>query len=184
MGEHPGSLLTYQSDNSNYEDFSYTSDDFFGFLEDNSGSNLSADRLTIGVGRITAADEAEAKSDVDKLVEYYATPDYGVWRNNTLVISDQPEGTDATLYTFQGEGYKEMIDNELQTGMNVTTIHNIMYPRSPTEFTNSVYRKTATEANHMLSDMLKDGMYYATYVGHAGKVSFTKTNKMWTTGDV
>ena len=184
MGEHPGNLLTFQSDNSNYEDFSYTSDDFFGFLEDNSGSDVSADRLTIGIGRITCGDVAEAKSDVDKLVEYYATPDYGVWRNNTLVISDQPKGTDATLYTYQGEGYKEMIDNELQTGMNVTTIHSIQYPRSETEYNVSLDRKTATEANHMLTNMLKNGMYYATYVGHAGKVSFTKTNKMWTTGDV
>lgn len=184
MGEHPGCLLTYQSDNSNYEDFSFTSDDFFGFLEDNSGSNVAADKLSIGVGRITCSDEEEAKSDVDKLVEYYATPDYGVWRNNTLVITDQPPGTDATLYTYQGEGYKNMIDNELSTGMHVTTIHNIMYPRSPIEFSTDISRKTATEANHRLSDMLKDGMYYATYVGHAGKVSFTKVNQMWTTGDV
>ena len=184
MGEHPGNLLTYQSDNSNYEDFSYTSDDFFGLLEDNSGSNISADKLKIGVGRITCGDIEEAESDVDKLVEYYANPDYGVWRNNTLVISDQPPGKDATLYTFQGEGYKLMIDNELETGMNVTTIHNIMYPRSTTQFSTDISRKKSTEANHMMSDMLKDGMYYATYVGHAGKVSFTKVNYMWTTGDV
>ena len=32
LGKHEGLLLTYQSDNSNYEDFSYTCDDFFGFL--------------------------------------------------------------------------------------------------------------------------------------------------------
>ncbi len=184
MGEHPGYLLTYQSDNSNYEDFSYTSDDFFGLLDDNSGNNVAADKLRIGIGRITCADIEEAESDVDKLVEYYANPDYGVWRNNTLVITDQPPGKDATLYTFQGEGYKMMIDNDLQTGMNVTTVHNIMYPRSATEFNIDMSRKRATEANHLLSDMLKDGMYYATYVGHAGKIAFTKVNNMWTTGDV
>jgi len=184
MGEHPGNLLTYQSDNSNYEDFSYTCDDFFGMLEDNSGSNISADKLKIGVGRITCADLEEAESDVDKLVEYYAEPDYGVWRNNTMVITDQPPGKDATLYTFQGEGYKNMIDNDLSTGMNVTTVHNIMYPRSTTEFSIDVSRKTSTEANHLLSDLFKDGMYFATYVGHAGKIAFTKVNQMWTTGDV
>ena len=184
MGEHPNHLLTYQSDNSNYKDFSYTSDDFFGMLDDNSGSNLSADKLRIGVGRITCGDVEEAESDVNKLMEYYLNPDYGVWRNNTLVFSDQPRGTDATLYTFQGEGYKEMIDNELETGMNVTTVHNIMYPRSTVEFATDVDRKKATEANHLLSDMLKQGMYFVTYVGHAGKVGFTKMNSMWTTGDV
>ena len=181
MGSHPDDLLTYQSDNSNTSDRSFTSDDFFGLLDDNSGSNVASDKLRIGVGRITCANEEEARSDVDKIVEYYANPDYGVWRNNALVMSDTPDGGQ---YMFQGQGYKNMIDNELKTGMNVNTVHNSMYPRSTTEPTFTVDRKTATEAKHKLSLQLKDGAYFATYVGHAGAVSFTKTNKMWTTGDV
>ena len=36
----------------------------------------------------------------------------------------------------------------------------------------------------MLASQLKDGAYFFTYVGHAGPASFTKRNKMWTTGDV
>ena len=48
----------------------------------------------------------------------------------------------------------------------------------------AINRKTATEAMHMISYYLTDGTYFATYVGHAGAVSFTKVNKMWTTGDV
>ncbi len=181
MGAHPGHLLTYQSDNSNYEDFTYTSDDFFGMLEDNSGSNIPADRMTIGVGRITSADAAEAKLDVDKLVGYYANPDYGVWRNNTLVISDTP---DLGMYMFQGEGYKNMIDNELQTGMHAYTIHNSMFPRSNTQPTVTARRRDATEAKHQFSNLLKEGLYFATYVGHAGPVFFTKYCNMWNTTDV
>ena len=181
MGSHPGALLTYQSDNSNYEDFSFTSDDFFGFLDDNSGSNPAGDKLRIGVGRITCGDVEEARSDVDKLVEYYANPDYGVWRNNTMVASDSP---DAGLYMFQGEGYKNMIDNELGTGMHVTTVHNTQFARSNNEENLDLQRRTATEGKQMWSNLLKDGMYYATYVGHAGPISFTKFNRMWTTGDV
>ena len=181
MGDHPGTLLTYQSDNSNYEDFSFTSDDFFGFLADNSGSNVSADVLTIGVGRITCEDAEEAESDVDKFVEYYAQPDYGVWRNNTMVVSDAP---DDGLYMFQGEGYKLMIDNDLNTGMHVTTIHNSQYPRSTTEPNVQFERKTSVMGKQMMSNTFKDGAYFATYVGHAGPISFTKVNKMWTTSDV
>lgn len=181
MGLHPGTLLTYQSDNSNYEDFSYTSDDFFGFLDDNSGTNPAGDKLRIGVGRITCADAEEAKSDVDKFVEYYANPDYGVWRNNTMVASDSPDGG---LFMFQGEGYKNMIDNQLGTGMHVTTVHNTQFARANNEDNVELQRKTATEGKQMWSNLLKDGMYYATYVGHAGPIAFTKLNKMWTTGDV
>ena len=181
MGKHPEDLLTYQSDNSNYEDFSYTSDDFFGYLDDNSGSNMSNEKLRIGVGRITCTDVEEARSDVDKIVEYYANPDYGVWRNNTIVSSDTP---DNGMYIFHGQGYKYQIDNELNTGMHVNTVHNTMYPRSATEPTFTVDRKTATEAKHKLAYLLKDGAYFFTYVGHAGAIAFTKKNKMWTTGDV
>ena len=181
MGEHPGTLLTYQSDNSNYEDFSFTSDDFFGFLADNSGTNVSSDMLSIGVGRITCIDAEEAESDVDKFVEYYAQPDYGVWRNNTMVISDAP---DDGLYMFQGEGYKLMIDNNLNTGMHVTTVHNSQYPRSTSEPNVTFERKTTTMGKRLMSNTFKDGTYFATYVGHAGPISFTKVNKMWTTSDV
>ena len=181
MGSHPNDLLTYQSDNSNYEDYSFVSDDFFGFLDDNSGINISNDKLRIGVGRITCADEDEARSDVDKIVEYCANPDYGVWRNNTMVMSDSP---DNGKYMFQGQGYKDQIDNKLNTGMHVNTVHNSMYPRSTTQPSYTVDRKMATEAKQQLAYQLKAGAYFATYVGHAGAVSFTRTNKMWTTGDV
>ena len=181
MGSHPNDLLTYQSDNSNYQNLSYTSDDFFGFLDDNSGTNISNDKLRIGVGRITCANVEEARSDVDKIVEYYATPDYGVWRNSALVMTDAQDNGE---YMFEGQGYKNQIDNALNTGMNVNTAHNSMYPRSTTEPKFAVERKTATEAKQQIAFQLKDGAYYATYVGHAGAVSFTKTNKMWTTGDV
>jgi hypothetical protein len=181
MGDRTNDLLTYQSDNSNYEDYSYTCDDFFGFLDDNSGTNIANEKLRIGVGRITCVSEDEARSDVDKIVEYYANPDYGVWRNNTLVTTDTP---DKGLYMFHGQGYKNQIDNDLNTGMNVNVVHNSMYPRSATEPTFTVDRKTATEAKHKISYLLKDGAYFFTYVGHAGAVAFTKKNKMWTTGDV
>ena len=182
QGPHPGNLLTYQSDNSNYEAYSVTTDDFFGFLDDNSGSDITSAKLRIGVGRITCGDVEEAKSDVDKLVEYYANPDYGVWRNNTMAICDDQDGG---MYMFQGQGYKNMIDNELGTGMHVNTVFDAQYARSNTEPNQSDYnRKTAVEAKQRLSNLFKDGMYFATYVGHAGPISFTKANYMWTTGDV
>ena len=181
MGQHPDDLLTYQSDNSNIENTSFTSDDFFGLLDDNSGTNIPNDKLRIGVGRITCADADEARNDVDKIVEYYANPDYGVWRNNTLVSSDSP---DQGEYMFQGQGYQNQIEEDLHTGMHVSTVHNSMYPRSTLEPSFAVARKTATEAKRAMSNYLKSGAYFATYVGHAGPSSFTKQNRMWITGDV
>ena len=180
-GKHDGMLLTYQSDASNSDNTTFTSDDFFGFLGDNSGANVAFEQLSIGVGRMTCANVDEARSDVDKLVEYYANPDYGVWRNNTLVFSDAP---DNSQYMFQGEGYKNLIDNELLTGMHVNTVHNSQYPRSASEPNISMDRKTATVGKQLIAQNLKSGMYYMTYVGHAGSIGFTKYNNMWVTSDV
>lgn len=181
QGKHPGTLLSYQSDNSNNEDYSFTADDFFGFLVDNSGTGLASDKLCIGVGRITCADAQEAKTDVDKIVEYYTNPDYGVWRNNAIVTSDAPDGG---LYMFQGEGCKQLIDNELGTGMHVNTVHNSMYARSNNEPNINFSRRTATDGRQMWSNSFKEGAYFATYVGHAGPLYFTKFNHMWTSADV
>ena len=181
FGEHPSTLITYQSDNSHEANKSYTTDDFFAFLADNSGANISSERLSIGVGRMTPKDLAEAKNDVDKLVEYYANPDYGVWRNNTLVFSDSP---DKGEYMFEGEGYKNLIDNELLTGMHVSTVHNSMYPRSTTQPNVEFERKEATVAKQKLANSFKDGVYFGTYVGHAGSVGLTKYSNMWVTTDV
>lgn len=181
QGSHPGTLLTYQSDNSSHQDLTYTTDDIFGFLGDNSGSTVSNEQLSIGVGRITCSDPDEARSDVDKLVEYYANPDYGVWRNNTMVVSDSP---DAAEYMFQGEGYKNMIDNELNTGLHVTTVHNLQYPRSNTQPNIIIDRKEAIVGKQMMREQFKSGVFFATYVGHAGPIGFTKYNNMWITSDV
>jgi hypothetical protein len=87
------------------------------------------------------------------------------------------------MYMFQGQGYKDQIEKDLNPGMHVNTVHNSQYPRSTIE-TFDEERKTATEAKQHLANLLKDGAYYATYVGHAGAVSFTKKSRMWTTGDV
>ena len=58
-------------------------------LSDNSGYNITNEALRIGVGRIPSADVAEARSDVDKLLNYVNDPDYGVWRNNALISCDE-----------------------------------------------------------------------------------------------
>ena len=181
MGKHEGFLLTYQSDNSNDDVKSYTCDDFFGYLNDNSGSNMLAEKMNITVGRIPCGSLEQARSDVDKLIEYYANPDYGVWRNNTLVFSDSP---DNGQYIYHGEGYRMLIDNELSTGMHVNTVHNIQYARSNEQPNVQYDRKIATVAKELLKRNFESGMYFATYVGHAGTTGFTKYNQMWVTSDV
>ncbi|MBQ0120511.1 MAG: type IX secretion system sortase PorU [Bacteroidales bacterium] len=167
----PNRVITYQSTASDNEDDSYVSDDFFGFLDDDSGSSPShySDVVRIGVGRYPSASVEEAKTDVDKLIKYVATPDYGPWRNDLLFMGDTG---DDDRHIFQAEGISELTQN-LGTQLQSNKVYVDMFERSVSDGT------TSSEARRRIIEYLNNGQYFATYVGHAGPLNFTKTN-MWT----
>lgn len=72
---------------------SYTSDDFFGFLDDaediNSGTVMNL--LDIGIGRVPAQNAEEARQFVDKLETYLSPSGLGPWRNNIVFVADDED---------------------------------------------------------------------------------------------
>ena len=83
----------YESDNSLDPLSSYTSDDFFGFLEDadniNDGNRINL--LDIGIGRIPANDITQGKSYVDKVIQYISPSAMGPWRNEMTFVADDED---------------------------------------------------------------------------------------------
>lgn len=82
----------YETPNSLDPLSTYTSDDFFGFLNDNediNGSQLNL--LDIGIGRIPAASQAEAKNFVDKIIAYHQPASLGSWRNELSFVADDED---------------------------------------------------------------------------------------------
>lgn len=71
----------------------YTSDDFFGFLEDaeDINSSLLINTLDIGIGRIPAKTADEARAFVDKVIAYHAPAAFGPWRNNLDFVADDED---------------------------------------------------------------------------------------------
>ena len=70
----------------------YTSDDFFGFLDDDEDINASSsNQLDIGIGRVPAKNADEAKNFVDKVLDYHAAASLGPWRNNLDFIADDED---------------------------------------------------------------------------------------------
>ena len=71
----------------------YTSDDFFGFLDDNEDINSGtiANLLDIGIGRVPAKNMGEAKNFVDKLEAYYNKESFGPWRTQLSFIADDED---------------------------------------------------------------------------------------------
>ncbi|MCQ2287977.1 MAG: type IX secretion system sortase PorU [Muribaculaceae bacterium] len=173
-------IITYQTDVSNHEDYSYTCDDFFGFMDDNSGERVGATVLRLGVGRIPSATPAEAKSDVDKLIKYVLAPDYGPWRNNAFFGA---ETGDDNLHVGQCETNLKLISETLNTNFEINKVYIDMYPRAVNE--GAIYKeteRTSAEAHRHLMNLLHQGQFYGTYVGHAGYRNLTHS-RLWTATD-
>lgn len=71
----------------------YTSDDFFGFLDDNENVNVffPLSLLDIGIGRIPARNAGEAKNAVDKVIRYHEKDAFGPWRNDITLVADDED---------------------------------------------------------------------------------------------
>ncbi len=83
----------YQSASSLDPLSTYTSDDFFGFLDDNENINsgLIINQLDVGIGRIPVKNIEEAKNFVDKVEAYHTAASLGPWRNNLNFIADDED---------------------------------------------------------------------------------------------
>ena len=80
-------LLTWQSEFSANEDYSFTTDDFFAMLDDGSGTS-PRNTLNIAVGRMPVKSVDEACIAVNKLEKYMTKPDYGSWKNQMMFVAD------------------------------------------------------------------------------------------------
>ena len=69
---------------------SYSTDDFYGFLDDTSdiNSNATLNVLEIGVGRLPARSTNDATALVNKIMSYTAPATLGPWRLNTMFVAD------------------------------------------------------------------------------------------------
>jgi len=83
----------------------FTSDDYFGFLDDGDDINrlIPQSYLDIGIGRIPAETAAEAKIITDKIIRYHNPSSLGPWRNQLSFVADDEDQNihlnDAELHT-------------------------------------------------------------------------------------
>ena len=82
-------LLCYESENSFSSTMSYVSDDYFCLLDEGEGGNLTKrDKTDVGVGRLPARTDAEAKIMVDKILAYANNEHAGDWQNALCFMGD------------------------------------------------------------------------------------------------
>ena len=151
----------YQSRESFNPIFSHSSDDYFGFLEDNEGvweESASGDHtMEIGVGRIPTKTIDEAETAVDKIIRYStSTNTLGRWRNEITYIVDDG---DANIHVQQAEDLIAILEGNV--GFNPRKLYldafdQEIYPsneRAPT-FTRAIRAS------------IEEGSLFVNYLGH------------------
>ena len=151
----------YENNNSLDPLATYTSDDFFGFLDDNEDINSTVliNQLDAGIGRIPARNADEAKNYVDKVEAYSAPAALGPWRNNQLFIADDE---DFNLHLQDAE----VLTTTSQTTAPVFNITKAYLDAFRQE--SGAGGSRYPQANQMINNQVYNGTLIWNYSGHGG----------------
>lgn len=168
-------LLTFQSQES-LNVYSYATDDYFAFLEDNSGSNFSRDKMCLGVGRFPIRTVTEATQMVDKTISYMENKDSGSWKNNVTFVADDGNNEDSftTNHMKQADQLAGAIE-EMQPGFLVNKVYFDAYKRSSLG--------TYSDVHNEIEKLLKSGQLLINYTGH-GSTTHWADESVWTQTDI
>lgn len=172
-------LITYQSVNSLSPTSSYVSDDYFGFLEDGMGEDMS-DKLAIGIGRIPCSNAGEAVDFVAKLKRYdglappansacglgASQPEKGAWRNRVVLVSDDMDGsggpTELSHMMNSDEHANTLAVNHPE--YDVDKVYFDAYPQVSTPG-----GERYPDASDAIDQRVADGALIVNYIGHGGE---------------
>lgn len=156
---------TYESRQSFHPIFSYSSDDYFGFMEENEGEweeTIDGDHtLEIGVGRLPAKSPEEARAMVDKII-YYSTSvnTLGQWRSEMTYVADDG---DFNIHNRHVEDLSELID----TTFARLNINKILLDAFVQEASGS--SEKSPQASATLKTRIKNGTFLVNYIGHGNE---------------
>ena len=139
----------------------YTSDDFYGFLDNNEdiNSGLITNYLDISIGRVPAKNIEEAKNFVDKIFAYTSPQGFGSWRNNMLFIADDE---DYNLHLQDAE----VITGTVATTAPVFDLQKIYLDAFQQE--SGAGGSSYPQANEAINNQVYNGTLIWNYNGHGG----------------
>lgn len=157
-------LLTYQSKESFDDINSYTTDDYFGLLDDEDGVFILTNTLDIAVGRIPVYTKEQAESVVDKLIRYIGNENLGYWKNRTLFLAD--DGDD-NLHVREMDSVANVFHRN-----NPDYLVRKLYLDSYIQEVSSIGETYPVLKKEFL-DYINDGVLFVNYMGHSGYNNWT-----------
>ena len=154
----PNFILTYQSQNSNVIVSSFTSDDFYGLLENGEGEADGTE--DIGIGRIPVSDTVQAGIVLSKIIRYLDPGNNGDWKNVICLTADDEDGN---THMSDAEGLASVI-NESDDSFNVQKIYLDAFRQTTT-----VNGQSYPEVNKAINDRINSGCLIFNYTGHGNE---------------
>jgi len=175
---------TYESRNSLAPLETYSSDDYFAFLENNEGNwgegPIENHTLEIGVGRLPVKTIEEAQNVVDKIIAYDSNKkNFGRWRKDVVFVADDGSNSDGFTSTHQN-----------QANTMAESIENVNASFDTKKIFLGTYTKTVQpsgevipEANRDITSWFERGSIVINYTGH-GSEKLLADERIFTVEDI
>lgn len=178
-GGRPNLVPSYSSRNSLNPLTTYSSDDYFGFLELGQGeweeSSNGDEKLKIGVGRIPAISNFEAKEMVDKIINYeLKLNNQGEWKRKIALFADD---ADNNIHLNDAESHASFLSKNHSEYL----LEKIYLDRF--EQIRSAGRQTSPQAKEALTKTIEDGVLIFNYIGHGNETTLT-AERVFQTSDL
>jgi hypothetical protein len=160
----------YESRQSMHPTETYSSDDYFGFLDYGSGtweeSSIGDDKLNIGIGRLPAKNISEAEAMINKIIHYSTSQEtFGKWRNRITFFADDG---DNNLHLNDANYLSNIIKNNYNE-FNVNKIFLDAYPQI-----SSPGGETCPPAKDAITQAVEKGTLILNYTGHGGETGLAQ----------
>lgn len=166
---------TYQSIESLKFVGTYVTDDYFGIMDDNQGSESNG-RLDIGIGRFPVSTREEAQQMINKIIHYSSNGDSVLsdWRNVITFVADDENDN---LHLEQAEELAQIVG----TNYPLFNVSKIYFDAYPIVTIPGGYR--FPDATKAINHAVAKGSLIVNYTGHGGEDGWS-IEKALTVGDI
>jgi len=156
---------------------SFSTDDFYGFLDDNEYIENRGDEniLDIGVGRMPARSVADAKSMISKIVNYKSPNSLGPWRLNAAVAADNDDAAGDHMQVA------ESMASTISTCSHDLYNFNKIYLDALTAISTPAGLR-CPDANAAIDNSIYKGLFLLNYNGH-GNTQVWSSDRIFTQDD-
>jgi Peptidase family C25 len=172
-------IPTYESRESVNPIYSFSSDDYFGFMSNNEGAWNETESgnhtLEIGIGRLPVKSVQEAEQVINKLIHYGTNKNtLGDWRSKVAFVADNGDGN---IHQYDADSFSKIM-NVQTTDYQSDKIYIDAFP-----LISLPDRQVIPQANQRLIQAFQKGSLIVNYNGHGNETGWTD-EKILTVGDI